>query len=260
MEAKGGNRGSRPRGRLHQPAGHGSGLARALSKLGFCSRSQAWKLIQAGRVRVNGVLRRDPLLPVDSQRDRIEVDQQAIQEEAKVYLMLNKPRGLVTTTADEQGRDTVFECFSGKGLPFVAPVGRLDKASEGLLFFTNDTAWAARITAPDTHLDKTYHVQVDCVADEELARRIQAGITVEGDFLAAKRVRALREGTRNSWLEIVLDEGRNRHIRRLLAALGVGVHRLVRVAIGSVPLGNLAKGEFRRLTREEVTKLAGPTT
>ena len=98
-------------------------------------------------------------------------------------------------------------------------------------------------------------MQVDCVADEGLARRIQAGTTVEGDRLAAKCVRVLREGTRNSWLEIVLDEGRNRHIRRLLAALGVGVHRLVRVAIGSVPLGNLAKGEFRRLTREEVTAL-----
>jgi 23S rRNA pseudouridine2605 synthase len=204
---------------------------------------------------VNGVLRRDPELRVDWQRDRIEVDEQGVREEAKVYLMLNKPRGLVTTTADEQGRDTVFECLAGKGLPFVAPVGRLDKASEGLLFFTNDTVWAARITAPESHLDKTYHVQVDCVADEGLARRIQAGTTVEGDRLAAKCVRVLREGTRNSWLEIVLDEGRNRHIRRLLAALGVGVRRLVRVAIGSVPLGNLAKGEFRRLTREEVIRL-----
>lgn len=242
-------------GSVQQPAGHGSGLARALSKLGFCSRSEAWKLIQAGRVRVNGVLRRDPQGRVDFQRDRIEVDQQAIREEAKVYLMLNKPRGLVTTTADEKGRGTVFECLADKGLPFVAPVGRLDKASEGLLFFTNDTAWAARITAPESHLDKTYHVQVDCVADEELARRIQAGTDLEGDFLAAKSVRVLREGTRNSWLEIVLDEGRNRHIRRLLAALGVAVRRLVRVAIGSVPLGNLPKGEFRRLTREEVMRL-----
>ena len=226
-----------------------------MSKLGFCSRSHAWELIQAGRVSVNGVLRRDPELRVNLHRDRIEVDQQAIREAAKVYLMLNKPRGLVTTTADEQGRDTVFECLAGKGLPFVAPVGRLDKASEGLLFFTNDTAWAARITAPDSRLDKTYHVQVDCVADEELARRIRAGATVEGDVLAAKRVRVLRQGIRNSWLEIVLDEGRNRHIRRLLAALGIGVRRLVRVAIGPVPLGNLAKGETRRLTPEEVTSL-----
>ena len=235
----------------------GSGLARALSKLGFCSRSQAWELIQAGRARVNGAIRRDPEWRVDLQKDRIEVDGQAVRGEGKVYLLLNKPRGLVTTAADEQGRETVFHCLAGKELPFVSPVGRLDKASEGLLLFTNDTAWAARLTAPDSHLDKTYHVQVDCLADDELARRLQAGITVDGDFLAAKRARALRCGTRNSWIEIILDEGRNRHIRRLLAALGVNVLRLVRVAIGPLPLGNLAKGESRRLTPAEVRALAG---
>ena len=237
-------------------AGDKCGLARALSKLGFCSRSQAWKLIQAGHVRVNGTPRRDPEFRVDRQRDRIEVDGQPVRGEAKVYLMLNKPRGLVTTAADEQGRDTVFACLAGKGLPFVAPVGRLDKASEGLLLLTNDTVWAAQITAPETHLDKTYHVQVDCVADEPLVRRIQAGTTMDGEFLSAKSARVLREGTRHSWLEIVLDEGRNRHIRRLLAALGVNVLRLVRVAIGPLPLGNLPKGEFRRLTSEEVAGLA----
>jgi 23S rRNA pseudouridine2605 synthase len=236
--------------------GHSSGLARALSKLGFCSRGQAWKLIETGRVRVNGVITRDPEMRVNWQRDRIEVDEQAIQRQAKIYLMLNKPRGLVTTAADEQGRDTVFECLAGKGLPFLAPVGRLDKASEGLLLFTNDTAWAARITAPESHLEKTYHVQVDCVAGAELVQRIQAGASDEGEFLSAKNVRLLRQGTQNSWLEIVLDEGRNRHIRRLLAALGVGVLRLVRVAIGPLPLGNLPKGEFRRLTKDEVVRLA----
>jgi 23S rRNA pseudouridine2605 synthase len=228
-----------------------------LSKLGFCSRSQAWGLIQAGRVRVSGVLRRDPEWRVNLERDRLEVDERVVREEAKMYLLLNKPRGVVTTASDEQGRETVFECLAGKGLPFVAPVGRLDKASEGLLLLTNDTTWAARIAAPDSHLDKTYHVQVDCLADEHLAQRIQAGTTVEGDFLAAKRVRVLRHGTRNSWLEIVLDEGKNRHIRRLLAALGIGVVRLVRVSIGPLPLGNLAKGEFRRLTPTEVRVLTG---
>lgn len=245
----------RRQGNAHALPPHGSGLARALSKLGYCSRSQGWKLIEAGRVRVNGVLRRDPEWRVDWQRDRIEVDQQAVRGEAKVYLMLNKPRGLVTTAADEQGRDTVFACLAGKGLPFVSPVGRLDKASEGLLLLTNDTEWAAEITAPESHVDKTYHVQVDCVADEQLAHRVQAGTAVEGDFLAAKSVRVLREGTHNSWLEIVLDEGRNRHIRRLLAALGVNVLRLMRVAIGPLVLGNLPKGEFRRLTREEMAEL-----
>ena len=240
-----------------RPAGESGGLARALSKLGYCSRSQARALIQAGRVRVNGVPRRDPEWRVNLERDRLQVDEQAVRGEAKVYLMLNKPRGLVTTAADEQGRETVFECLAGKGLPFVAPVGRLDKASEGLLLLTNDTAWAARITAPESHLDKTYHVQVDCLADEDLARRIQAGAEAEGELLAARRVSVLRHGTRNSWLEIVLDEGKNRHIRRLLAALGVGVLRLVRVTIGPLPLGDLAKGQFRHLTSSEVRNLAG---
>jgi len=240
-----------------RPAGESGGLARALSKLGYCSRSQARALIQAGRVRVNGVPRRDPEWRVNLERDRLQVDEQAVRGEAKVYLMLNKPRGLVTTAADEQGRETVFECLAGKGLPFVAPVGRLDKASEGLLLLTNDTAWAARITAPESHLDKTYHVQVDCLADEDLARRIQAGAEAEGELLAARRVSVLRHGTRNSWLEIVLDEGKNRHIRRLLAALGVGVMRLVRVTIGPLPLGDLAKGQFRHLTSSEVRNLAG---
>ena len=240
-----------------RPAGESGGLARALSKLGYCSRSQARGLIQAGRVRVNGVPRRDPEWRVNLERDRLQVDEQAVRGEAKVYLMLNKPRGLVTTASDEQGRDTVFECLAGKGLPFVAPVGRLDKASEGLLLLTNDTAWAARITAPESHLDKTYHVQVDCLADEDLARRIQAGAEAEGELLAARRVSVLRQGTRNSWLEIVLDEGKNRHLRRLLAALGVGVMRLVRVTIGPLPLGDLAKGQFRHLTSSEVRDLAG---
>src|SRR6266576_356952 len=135
------------------------GLARALSKLGYCSRSRATDLICAGRVRLNGATRRDPKAPVSVDRDRIEVDRRIVGAEAKVYLMLNKSRGVVTTASDEKGRDTVYSCLS-EGLPWVAPVGRLDRASEGLLLLTNDSEWAARISAPETHLDKTYHVQI----------------------------------------------------------------------------------------------------
>jgi 23S rRNA pseudouridine2605 synthase len=230
-------------------------LERALSKLGFCSRSQARALIQAGQVRVDGVPRTDPFWRVHLERERIEVQGAHVRAEAKVYLMLNKPRGLVTTAADEQGRATVFECLAGQDLPFVGPVGRLDKASEGLLLLTNDTAWAARITAPESHLEKTYHVQVDCVADPALAQRLEQGATVDGDFLRATRVSVLRTGQKHSWLEIVLEEGKNRHIRRLLVALGVSVLRLMRVAIGPLPLGDLAKGQFRHLTAQEVKAL-----
>jgi len=182
----------------------------------------------------------------------LEVDGQPLRAEARVYLMLNKPRGLVTTRADEQGRATVCDLLAGKGLPFLAPVGRLDKASEGLLLLTNDTQWAARLTDPAARVEKLYHAQVDCVADAELTRRLVAGVMVEGDFLAVKRAALLRHGVRNCWLELALDEGKNRHIRRLLAALQIEVLRLIRVAIGPLALGPLPKGEFRRLTPAEV--------
>jgi len=233
-------------------------LARVLSKLGVCSRAQAGALIGAGRVRVNGAVRRDPTARVDASRDRIELDGQLVRAASKVYLMLNKPRGLVTTASDEQGRETVFSCLAGKGLPFLAPVGRLDKASEGLLLFSNDSTWAAGITAPESHLEKTYHVQVGCLADDRMARRLEAGVVIEGERLAARQVRVLRQGARNAWLEIVLDEGKNRQIRRLVATLGTEVLRLVRVAIGDLPLGALAKAESRLLTAAEVAGLRRP--
>src|SRR6202521_4088351 len=192
------------------------GLARALSKLGYCSRSQAAELIRAGRVRLNGATRRDPEAPVLLERDRIDVDRRAVRAGEKIYLMLNKPRGVVTTASDEKGRKTVYELL-GNGLPWVAPVGRLDKASEGLLLLTNDSEWAARVAAPETHLDKTYHVQIGTMADEALLETLKAGIrSKEGETLKVKSVRVLREGERHSWLEIVLDEGKNRHIRRML--------------------------------------------
>jgi 23S rRNA pseudouridine2605 synthase len=227
-------------------------LARALSKLGYCSRTRAMELIGAGRVRVNGRGERDGTRRVDPAKDRIEVEGRVVPPSAKVYLMLNKPRGLVTTAADEKGRAIVYECLGDSGFPWLVPVGRLDKASEGLLLFTNDTRWAARIMAPQTHLEKTYHVQVDRVADEGFLKRMTEGVdTEEGDFLQARKASLLRMGKRNCWLEVVLDEGKNRHIRRLLSALGVNVLRLVRVAIGPLQLGGLGKGEVRPLTGEE---------
>jgi 23S rRNA pseudouridine2605 synthase len=231
------------------------GLARALSKLGYCSRSEAFDLIHAGRVRLNGAIRRDPETPVRLESDRIGVDGQPVAATTRVYLMLNKPRGAVTTASDEKGRQTVYT-FLDTALPWVAPVGRLDQVSEGLLLLTNDSEWAARIISPASHLDKTYHVQIDQVAGATLLESIGKGaITDDGDFLRVRSVRVLRGGQRNTWLEIVLDEGRNRHIRRLLASLGIAVLRLVRVAIGPLPLGQLRKGSVRPLTSEEKAAL-----
>ena len=231
-------------------------LARALSKLGYCSRRQAMELVGAGRVRVNGRGEKDGLKRIDPEKDRIEVDGRVVTASPKVYLMLNKPRGLVTTTADEKGRATVYECLGEAKFPWISPVGRLDKASEGLLLFSNDTRWAARIMDPRSHLEKTYHAQVDCMADGGFLKRMTEGVNTEkGDFLQARKASLLRRGKKNCWLEVVLDEGKNRHIRRLLSALGVNALRLVRVAVGPLRLGDLGKGEYRPLTEGEMESL-----
>jgi 23S rRNA pseudouridine2605 synthase len=227
------------------------GLARALSKLGYCSRSQAFRLIRAGRVGVNSSICRDPEAPARAEADRIEVDGRELAATAKLYLMLNKPRGVVTTASDERGRKTVY-AYLDDGLPWVAPVGRLDKASEGLLLLTNDSEWGARVLAPETHLEKTYHVQIGAVADAALVESVVCGVrTGDGTFLRAKSAQILRSGEKNTWLEIVLDEGRNRHIRRLLGQIEIDVRRLLRVAIGPLRLGTLPKGAFRELTETE---------
>ncbi len=230
------------------------GLARALSKLGFCSRSQAANLICAGRVRLNGTTRKDPETPVHLERDRIEVDRNAVAAESKIYLMLNKPRGVVTTASDEKGRTTVYSLL-GEELPWVGPVGRLDKASEGLLLFTNDSEWAARLSDPASHLDKTYHVQAGIISVNEITDKLIKGVREGGELLRAKQARVLRAGEKNAWLEIVLDEGKNRQIRRMLEHLGIEVLRLIRVAIGPLALGPLAKGQSRALELAEKSAL-----
>ena len=229
------------------------GLARALSKLGYCSRSQAAQLICGGRVRLNGDVRRDPETPVRLEQDRIVVDGHAIDPRQKIYLMMNKPRGVVTTASDEKGRATVYGVLekSGESLPWIAPVGRLDRASEGLLLLTNDSEWGARIAAPETHLEKTYHVQIGTLAGANLIDSLVSGVKSDGALLRVRRSAVLRSGEKNCWVEIVLDEGKNRHIRRMLAALGVEALRLIRVAIGPLQLGTLAKGAYRPLTPQE---------
>src|SRR5450631_2913311 len=218
--------------------------------MGYCSRSQAAVLIRAGRVTLHGQITRDPESPVRTPQDRIAVDGSPLDKMPAIYIVLNKPRGVVTTASDEKGRATVYDLLE-LGLPWVGPVGRLDKASEGLLLLTNDSEWAAAITEPASHLDKKYHVQVDCVANEDLLAKITEQCTVEDEDLRAKEARLLRHGDKNSWLEITLDEGKNRQIRRLLEGLDVQVLRLVRVSIGPLELGDLKKGSVRSLTPEE---------
>lgn len=239
-------------------------MARALSKLGYCSRSRAAELIRLGHVSLNGIIRCDGETPVSELHDQIAVDGKPVEVQDKIYLMMNKPRGIVTTASDEKGRETVYAVLgagklsagkknlSGKCLPWLAPIGRLDKASEGLLLLTNDSQWGARVSDPDTHLEKTYHVQIATVADGLLVQSLIRGVKAEhGEILRAKHACLLRAGEKNCWVEIVLVEGKNRQIRRMMERIGVEVLRLVRVAVGPVQLGSLAKGEHRVLTTDE---------
>lgn len=241
---------------MRPPARHG--LARILSKQGVCSRTEAARWVRAGRVRVDGRPVHDPEFPISGDGQHISVDGHPLRAADRVYLVLNKPRGLVTTVRDEKGRETVYRCLEDPRLPWLAPVGRLDKASEGLLLFSNDTAWAAAIADPLRGPHKTYHVQVSGQPGTDLLARLEAGVHDEGEHLSALEARILRTGARNAWLEIVLDEGRNRQIRRLLAAFDLPVLRLVRVAIGPLALGPLPKGAWRLLEPAEVQALGRP--
>jgi 23S rRNA pseudouridine2605 synthase len=227
-----------------------------ISKLGMGSRTQAAEWVRQGRVRVNGAVVSDPEFPVQQGVDIVSIDggEQARAAE-RLVIMLNKPRGLVTTADDEHGRDTVYSCFAGSDLPWVAPAGRLDKASEGLLLFSNDPLWNASITDPERGLHKTYHVQINRRPEAGLLAALVHGASVEGEFLRAAQASLLREGGKNAWLAIELDEGRNRQIRRLLSAFEIGVLRLVRVAIGALELGQLAKGQWRRVNPAELAAL-----
>ncbi len=212
-------------------------------------------MVAAGRVKVNGQIQLNPERPTDIERDHIEIDDVDAQAAPRIYLALHKPRGLVVSTSDERGRDTIYSLLTDASLPWLAPVGRLDKASEGLLLLSNDSVWAARITDPVNAIHKTYHVQVAGIPDQPLLDAMQRGIEDAGETLSAISVKLLRSGDKNAWLEVVLDEGRNRHIRRLLTALGHEVLRLVRIGIGPITLGNLPKGGWRHLSAHEARAL-----
>ena len=245
--------------RVNTPPEGTVSIPRGLSKLGVCSRAEGVRLVEAGRVSINGRVVRDTALRITPERDLIEIDGAPIVRAERVYVALNKPRGLVTTRDDPRGRATIYECLEGAVLPFVAPVGRLDKASEGLLLLTNDSRWSAKLLEPSSHVDKLYHVQVRGVLDDATVARVSAGVVERdtGERLEVKRITLLRTGSRSSaWFEIVLDEGKNRHIRRVFAELGIEVLRLVRVAIGPLALGALPKGAWRMLTSEEVRALS----
>ncbi|MBP7370623.1 MAG: rRNA pseudouridine synthase [Arenimonas sp.] len=233
------------------------GLARVISKMGLASRTQASKWIHEGLVQVNGKTITNDEYPVRIHIDKVSISQQQAVAQQRIVLMLNKPRGLVTTRSDEQQRATVYDCLSSD-LPWLAPVGRLDKASEGMLLMTNDPVWAASITSPETGPDKTYHVQVNAIPCLSQLSAMLEGVNTELGQLRVKHVSLLRRGEKNAWLEITLDEGQNRQIRRVLQAFDIEVLRLIRVAIGRLQLGDLPKGQWRILQDDELPLLNNP--
>ena len=236
------------------------GVARVISKRGFCSRSVAENLVREGRVSLRGKIVRDPDTPT-YENDEITVDGKLIEAAQKFYFAMNKPRGIVTTASDEKGRRTVMDLFReqyaklfpGKPVPHISPVGRLDAASEGLLLFTNDTKWADVVLCSADHL-KVYRVQVAGKPSTAELEQMEKGFNVpprvfgeSEEFMHAERAVFHSEGEKNCWLEITLSEGKNREIRRMLAHLGYEVMRLVRIQFDKYTLGDLKPGEIRPL-------------
>ncbi|WP_295681261.1 pseudouridine synthase [uncultured Fibrobacter sp.] len=240
------------------------GVARVISKRGFCSRSIAENLVREGRVSLRGKIVRDPETPT-FESDEILVDGVPVTASEFVYFAMNKPRGIVTTASDEKGRKTVMDLFReqyakmfpSKPIPHISPVGRLDAASEGLLLFTNDTQWAdALLQTRDRHL-KIYRVQVAGKPSDDDLAKMEKGFNVpprvfgeKEEFMHAERAVLHSEGEKNCWLEITLSEGKNREIRRMLAHLGYEVMRLVRIQFDKYTLGDLKPGELRAVRNE----------
>lgn len=243
-----------PGGRLERKVG----LARALSKLGWSSRSQARPLIESGRVSVNGRCIRNPEVRVDPDREVIRVDDQVVRPAAAVYLMMHKPKGVLTTRSDERDRKTIYDLL-GKERQWIFPVGRLDKETSGLLLLTNDTQWGNRIAAPESKVAKVYHVKLNRPIAEEDLQRLRSGVLLEERPTAPAEATRLRETQKGEWIVLTLREGRNRQVRRMCEALGYEVETLIRVRIGGLALGALPPGAHRPLTPSEIRRLAPPS-
>jgi 23S rRNA pseudouridine2605 synthase len=229
-------------------------LERVLSKAGLGSRTEARSWIGAGRVRVNGRLVQTPDRWVDLERDRVTLDGRPVRGAEKVYLLLYKPKGCITTYTDPQGRPTVYGLVRDAGV-WVVPVGRLDLDTTGLLILTNDTDFAERLTNPEYKVPKTYQAKcADRLADEQIAR-LRGGVELSDGPTRPAQVERLRDSGKYTHIELTIVEGRNRQVRRMVEAIGSKVLKLTRVAIGTVRIGDLKIGKWRHLTAAEVRAL-----
>jgi 23S rRNA pseudouridine2605 synthase len=231
-------------------------LDRVLSKAGVGSRVEAARWVRAGRVRVNGRPVRDPDHWVDMERDRVRLDGRPLQARQRVYLLLYKPTGYLTTYRDPQGRPTVYDLVADAGT-FLSPVGRLDLDTSGLLLMTNDTRFAERVTNPDSHVPKTYLVKASTRLTEDQLQQLRDGIELSDGPTRPAQVARVRDSAKYTHFEITLTEGRNREARRMVEALDAKVLKLVRVTIGNLRIGTLPIGKWRMLTEAEVRALRG---
>jgi pseudouridine synthase len=225
-------------------------LERVISKAGLGSRTEARSWVGGGRVSVNGRVVRDPDAWIDMERDRVSFDGKPLRREERTYLLLHKPAGYITTYRDPHGRPTIFDLMPDRDR-YLFPVGRLDLDTSGLLILTNDTQFAERLTNPEYHVPKTYRVTADrplADADLELLRN---GMELRDGPTRPARVTRVSE----SEFEITITEGRNRQVRRMVEALDADVVTLVRIAIGSIRIGDLPSGQTRALTADEVRTL-----
>ena len=229
-------------------------LDRVLSKAGAGSRVDAAGWIRAGRVKVNGRIVRDPDHWVDMERDLVRLDGKPLEPRARIYLLLYKPTGYLTTYRDPQGRPTVYDLIADVGT-FVSPVGRLDLDTSGLLLLTNDNQLAERVTNPDSHLPKTYLVKASTRLSDEQLQQLRDGIALADGQTRPAQVTRVRDSAKYTHFEITITEGRNRQVRRMVESLGAKALKLVRVQLGAIRIGTLPIGKWRHLTDAEVRQL-----
>jgi len=233
-------------------------LDRVLSRLGWASRTAAREAIRAGRLKVNGRVVRDPECWVQPERDVVQLDGQRLKPARKIYLLFYKPKGVITSHGDPSGRKTVYDSLSSLGEEgkWVAPVGRLDKDTSGLLLLTNDTEFAGFVTSPESRVPKTYLVKASGLVSDEIITGLNAGVEMKrGDFAKPSSVRRVEDRGKYTWLEVVLTEGKNREVRRMIETVGFKVLKLVRTRIGPLTLAGLEVGKWRELTRADVAAM-----